>query len=270
MRRIALLIALTALLSPSAALASQGAAFTQTQAVGAPASSQILVGVGNLHTQDNCSNLPYGQFVRVIEGWQEADPSASLECAQAAHDAGHPVELVIQWPNTMAIPQIQARVAVALAAYQSIHPFAVALGNEQEFSMTGGVSITPAQYAAEFRATVGMVKRAMPKAIRVAGEVSPWGNGFMHKAADAGLPGAQAYAEHVYPSDLKPAWIMDPFLAVTHKYHVMAFADEGVCGPDAWMKYSCLPVSALRKAGYSLAAEWYIDPSSTPSSPISY
>jgi hypothetical protein len=223
----------------------------------ANAKHSMMIGMGNVGSL-GCTNLPLASsFVRVVEGWPESDTDRHFPCAVAAHKAGLRVELVIQWSNALNIPQIKQRVKRALAAYRTIKPFAIALGNEQEFSMTGGVSITPQRYAAEFRATVPMVVRKFPRAIRIAGEVSPWGNGFMKKAANAGLPHAQVYAEHVYPSKLDPAVVLNPFTRVARIHHVQAWADEGLCGPGNWMNYGCVSASVLRRHGFTLAAEWY-------------
>jgi hypothetical protein len=221
-------------------------------------SSRIMFGVGNVH-DGACAAPPAGAgFVRVVAGWAY-EPGHMLACALAARQARLPVELVVQWSNALSLPEIRARVAQTLALFTPATPFAVALGNEQEFSMTGNAPApTPAVYAQTWRALEPMLARMMPAALRVAGEVSPWGNPFMRDAAAAGLPGAQAYAEHVYPSGLPAEMITAPFLRVARAHGVLAFADEGACGPSSWWKLGCIPAATLAAEGFALAAEWYV------------
>jgi hypothetical protein len=117
-------------------------------------------------------------------------------CLQAATAAGYRLHLVIQYANDWSTQQAASYFQQVLSHYAP-YAWAVSVGNEQELYQ-GGPGRTGDQYAADWRVLEPLVAQLAPDAIRVAGEISPWGWQFLKRAVDAGLPGAQALAAHVY------------------------------------------------------------------------
>jgi hypothetical protein len=120
----------------------------------------------------------------------------TASCLRGATAAGYRVHLVIQYLNVWTVAQAAAYSKQVLS-YYARYAWAVSIGNEQELYQ-GGPGQTGAAYAADWRATEPIIAELAPKAIRVAGEISPWGWQFLKRAVSAGLPGAQALAAHVY------------------------------------------------------------------------
>lgn len=232
----------------------------------------LAIGVGNV-PDSACGTLPLGSFERIIVGWEDS-PARAYACATAAREAGRPVLLVIQWDNRLDPDQIRSRFAATLAMFAGMRLFAVAVGNEQEGPWNGGVGEQAGAYAAIWRLTEPMIAQAFPRAIRVAGEVSPWGVSFMRVAAKVGLPGAQAFAFHAYPTSYGSAGDARKrnvdFAAMARQHHVQAWADEGLCGPDSWTGLGCVTQSELTSEGYALAAEWYAPTAAQAPPSISY
>jgi hypothetical protein len=106
------------------------------------------------------------------------------------------VHLGFQYLNVWTVAQAAAYFKQVLS-YYAPYAWAVSVGNEQELYQ-GGPGQTGGAYAADWRASEPIVAELGPKAIRVAGEISPWGWQFLKRALSAGLPGAQALAAHVY------------------------------------------------------------------------
>lgn len=219
----------------------------------------LVSGVGDV--RQNCGHPPIAGFLRVIVGWN-ADVSKAHVCALQARNAGIPVLLVVQWDNHLSQKRIVQRFRTALALYREVQPFAVAVGNEQEGPWNGGPACNAVCYARVWDAVEPMIARGFPHAIRVAGEVTPWSDAFMKDTAAIGLPGAQAYDFHAYPADVPSA--ARGFAAIARAHHVQAWADEGLCGPNAWMGYGCSSSATLRRLGFSLAGEWYVAPTVGP------
>lgn len=211
----------------------------------------MLTGDGNIQTV-GCQ-LPAGQVVRVVDGSTEA-PDALVGCAEAAEQAGDRVELVIQWDAALTLRQTVRRFRQAVDAYPNV--WAVAVGNEQELPEPQAMS--PVSYARVWRAVEPVVARSDPAAVRVAGEISPWGLKWFAQAAAIGLPGVQAFSAHPYPDSGSP-WAANPapFVRLAARYHVQAWATEGMCGPESWMRYGCLPAATLASDGFSVGVEWY-------------
>lgn len=272
---IAVALAGLALLA-SPAQAHLGAAMTFHHAKAKPAKRvhparalPMLIGMGNV-ASIGCANLPLAgtSYVRVIAGYQDS-PTRMLSCAQAARSAGLRVLLVVQWGNRWSLAQIEQRFRDALRAYCNIRPFAVGIGNEQEGPWNDGPPESGARYAALWRVLEPMVAHAFPHAIRVAGETSPWGDTFMESAAAAGLPGAQAYAFHAYPTSGSGGLAaIHRFVSNAQAHHVQAWADEGMCGPSVWMTFGCSTAAELTRDGFALAGEWY-DATPVASQPVS-
>jgi hypothetical protein len=97
----------------------------------------------------------------------------------------------LRWWNWMSVDQIAGEFRSMLAMYGP-YAWAVAVGNEQELNQ-GGTTEDGARYAAVLKAVEPIIATMAPHAIRVAGEVSPWGLAFLSEAVRGGLPGVQRY-----------------------------------------------------------------------------
>lgn len=229
----------------------------------APAASlphPFIETIGNLEgsqcdTQDNVVRI-------ILPEWYPANEY--LSCAQAAAETGHRLILVVQYGNCWSIAQDKARLRQVLHTYP--HAWAMSLGNEQELSFQGGLSCTPhksetpRRYAQVWRALEPILHRRSPSTLRIAGEVSPWaGPTYLKAAAHYGLPGAQVFDYHPYPH-ASTARKRIKFVKLARTYHVQAWADEGLCGKDAWPNLGCVAGSTLEREGYVLAGEWYLAP----------
>lgn len=221
-----------------------------------------------------CTNLPMGNAVRIILSLDH-DPADYAACIDHAAQR-YRVLLDVQYGSLWPMSQIVARFHEVLDLYGGLHPFAVSIGNEQELAVSYGAnspvlptSVLAKLYSKAWKQVAPMVHAAWPSAKLVAGEVSPWGTDFMVDAAQDGLPGAQAYAAHVYPGSTKGAYTGPGYLQpsiferIAQAHHAAAWATEGLCGPGAWMRYGCRSMSELHNDGYSLAAEWYDNSSTT-------
>lgn len=123
------------------------------------------------------------------------NPAQLVPCFAAAKAHGYRVSIAIQYWNGWSIKQDVAyfrRTVKAVAPYA----WAISVGNEQDIS-TGGLP-SPRKYVATWRAVEPIVAGLAPHAIRVAGEISPWGESFLKAAWKAGLPGAQVVSAHPY------------------------------------------------------------------------
>ena len=225
-----------------------------------PPPAPMLMGMGDVGSL-GCVNLPMGTIVRVVVGYYDS-AQRNYACAIAAVHAGYKLDLTIQWSDQWTVPQTQQRFRDVLSLYAPLHPFAVAIGNEQELQVTGGwksLTQTAGQLAGAYdqmwRAVEPIVAQAVPSATRVAGEISPWGLSYLQDVIADGLPGVQAYGAHVYPAQdgLNPESVAQ--LAYAH--HVQAWATEGMCGPGYWRGGSCIPAEELQHEGYSVGLEWY-------------
>lgn len=187
----------------------------------------------------------------IIPEWQY-DHSNLLPCVQVARRAGLRVNLVIQWLNTDSPAQVAGyaqRVLNDLGAYA----WAVTLGNEQELqqAQTGMAAATPAEFAADWRAAEPVVAGMNPGAIRVVGDISPWGFGFMR--AVGSLPGAQVLGAHSY--QIQGVFNVTDLIAWAKQQGWPVWFDEGLAGPDAWLGGSFL-LSAGQMAGAQLVGVW--------------
>jgi hypothetical protein len=232
------------------------------------ASGPTAVGMGNVGSL-GCQNLPLqgDSLVRIVEGYTD-DPARWLQCAQDAHQAGYRVALAVQYNNLWSIAQDRAWFSQIIGLYAP-YAWAVSIGNEQELG--NAVAETAQRYSQTWRALEPILAHVAPQAIRVAGEISPWGLNFLEAAARDGLPGAQAYSAHPYPV----AGALDPavFAQFAAANHVQAWATEGMCGPGALASLGCRSSSELHRDGYAAAFEWYVTDSSdaatqAPSDPV--
>ena len=138
----------------------------------------------------------YGaQVLRLVVSPDIAADGASLPCVIDAVTAGYKVSLVIGYDNSWSTSETLGYFEGVLEIYGS-YAWAISIGNEQELNQDG--SQTGLQYASIWRAVEPVLQREYPQAIRVAGEISPWGMPFLQAALVIGLPGAQALAGHPY------------------------------------------------------------------------
>jgi hypothetical protein len=154
-----------------------------------------------------------------------------IACARDAVAAGYRLHLVIQWWNPWTIAQVQTFFRTILAQLGP-YAWAISIGNEQELS-AGGPGITGQAYSIVWKAVEPLVAAAAPNAIRVAGEISPWGLHHLQAAYNSGLPGVQAVSAHPYK--LKGAFAIPDFISWAQSKHLPYWFDEGYLMPGVWM-----------------------------------
>jgi hypothetical protein len=172
--------------------------------------SRTLVGVGNVPgcvfgaNPGRYLRRYRAQVLRVIVNPRYGASGSGVPCAKAAVAAGFRVQLVIQFWNRWT-PRRDAAFAASVLSRYAPYAWAVSIGNEQELTInpnvvprTRGGGLTGTQYAVLWRAVEPVVARMAPAAIRVAGEISPWGLSNLRAALAAGLPHVQALAVHPY------------------------------------------------------------------------
>lgn len=182
----------------------------------------------------------------------------ALPCLKAARREGYKVMLVIEWNGAWSPGRVRQLFSRVLRTYGT-YLWAVGVGNEEEITEEEmSPHLTGSGYSRDWKAVEPLLKRMVPHAIRVAGEISPWGLAYLEAALRAGLPGMQALAVHPYGY----AWefTIQQVLALADRYRVPLWCDEGVYeGPNSWLPVSppgakFMPLSALR--GAVLAGVW--------------
>jgi hypothetical protein len=226
----------------------------------------MMLGMGDVYTL-GCQNLPLqgDSLIRIVVGSTDA-PDQSLACAQTAAQAGYKVLVTVQYGNLASIASDQAWFRQVVGAYAP-YAYAIGAGNEQELATSDGGIDSAKQYSSVWKAVEPIVAQLAPRAIRVAGETSPWGDSFMTAAAKAGLPGAEVFASHVYPDNADPQAVTIRFARLAQQHGAQAWATEGMCGPGAWMHYGCQTETALRQDGFSAGFEWYATSGGNVSAP---
>jgi hypothetical protein len=91
-----------------------------------------------------------------------------------------------------------------------------------------------------------------PRAIRVAGEVSPWGLPFLSGAVRSGLPGVQALSAHPY--QMAGGVSTGAFLGFAAAWHLPLWATEGLVGPGSWG--GAADVTLGQVAGAAVGEAW--------------
>ena len=232
----------------------------------ASAQAAALVGVGNLPgcTTGSLSNpRPYMQkfhakLLRVVVN-PPTDGGHALPCISTAHAEGYKVMLSVQWPSGQPVTRVQSFFSQELTLYG---PYlnAVSVGNEQEIVPPG---TSPAQYVRVWRAVEPIIKRITPRAVRVGGEISPWGFNDLERELRLGLPGIQAVAVHTYAFAFGLSFRQA--LALTHRHRLPLWCTEGLRdGPDSWPSVSrALPLSGMR--GAAVVAAWDRNGAAPPS-----
>jgi hypothetical protein len=220
------------------------------------ASTSMTIGIANL--PGACNVLPPLHPVTVVRvtlaSYEPID--SQWECATNIHLAGYRLLLSVQYNNTWSYARDRRWFTSALKLYAPLHPYSVSVGNEQALSLGHPKDATPAHYDRVWRAVEPLIARRVPHALRVAGEITPWGLSWFRQVVKDGLPGAQVYAAHVYPVRHN-GYSPHAFVELARSKHVRAWATEGMCGPDVWMRYGCRTRTAIRDEGFSLALEWY-------------
>lgn len=197
-----------------------------------------------------------GRVVRVFVNPWIGD--GALGCAQAAVRDGAQVALSIQWWNDWTVQQVQDFFGQMLAIYGP-YAWSVSVGNEQELQEgpDGAPGISGDQYAAVWQAVEPLLLRFAPQAIKVAGEISPWGLPFLQQAVVDGLPGVQALAAHPYPYSGQYAFDIPTWVNWTHRLGLQAWFTESLCGPHDWYQGDCWSVQQSQAMGADVALEWW-------------
>ena len=239
-----------------ALLALVGPATTVEAQVRAHASAAPAIAAGNLPgCLDGTLTDPRpllrsfkATILRVVVSPPYGGQGQALPCITTARSEGYRVELVIQWTSTWSLSRTKQFFTHMLGIYGR-YLWAVGVGNEQEITPR----LSSAGYSRDWRALLPIIKRITPHAIRVGGEISPWGLPFLRGALRDGLPGIQALAAHPYRYSWAPT--ISRMLAVAHQYRLPLWADEGLNdGPRSWHRSRDLPLSAMR--GVAVAGVW--------------
>jgi hypothetical protein len=193
--------------------------------------------------------------VVVAQGNWHGNGGEAVPCISAAHAEGYKVELVIGWASWWPAKTVKWFFWKELSLYR-YYVNAVAVGNEQEIVAP---NMRPAKYVAMWRAVEPEIKRMAPWAVRIAGEISPWGFKDLEQELRYGMRGIQAVAVHPY----KFSWgyTFGQALALARRYHLPLWADEALRdGPDSWPSMSrTIPLSGMR--GAAVAGVWAWTPS---------
>jgi hypothetical protein len=225
------------------------------------ASLPALIGVGDVRdcVYGSTSGLGvlrtyHAKILRVVIDPVHGAAGEALPCVRAAAASGVRVHISIGYSNRWSTAADVAYFARVLGFYAP-YAWAISIGNEQEL-VQGGATESAARYATVWRAVEPVVARHAPRAIRVAGEVSPWGLSFLRAAVAARLPGAQAIGVHAYLSH----WGFDLPSVVAWARHTRlpVWVTEGLAGPGAWPNgYRGMhAVSRSRMVGVSVADAW--------------
>jgi hypothetical protein len=185
--------------------------------------------------------------------------AAPLGAVTQAHQAGYHIFLSIQYCNSWSIPQVHSWFAQALETYGPLVSY-VAVGNEQELAQCGKGS-TGQHYSAVWKSVVPLMMQHAPHAIRVAGEVSPWGEQFLDEAFKHGLPHVQAVSGHPYPAVPVPGTTHhtpEPGYANSLRKHGLPlYFSEAMCGPNNWLgPTNCLSPARMKQLGAVLGIDW--------------
>jgi hypothetical protein len=187
------------------------------------------------------------QILRLVIGPDAGANGEALTCVIDAVSAGYRLSLVVCYDNSASPASILAYFQRVLGIYGQ-YAWAVSIGNEQELDQDG--SQTGAQYAATWQAVEPFIARDYPQALRVAGEISPWGLPFLQSALAIGLPGAQAIAGHPYA---RPhAFAPTDFAALAQAYGLQAWYTEGLATQNSWG--ASIPLFGMPDA--SMAGIW--------------
>ena len=177
------------------------------------------------------------------------DNGQALPCVQAATAAGFRVMISIQWWSVMTQDQTVAYFERQLQTYGP-YAYAIGVGNEQDLD-----AVTPEDYSWVWRAVQPLIAADAPGAVRVAGEISPWGLSWLQQAWRDGLPGAQALAFHPYTTVPSGP---DPFSDAVwaHSVGMPMWTTEGLDAPGAWSSQRVIPRPLEDFIGVRVAFAW--------------
>jgi hypothetical protein len=190
----------------------------------------------------------HASILRVVVSPDYGQDGQALPCIRAARSKGYRTELVVQWNSSWSISRTKQFFKHILGSYR-YYVWSVGIGNEQEITP----KLSSAGYSHAWRAIEPIVKRMAPWAIRVGGEISPWGLNFLSGALRDGLPGIQAVAVHSYYY----SWAFSPGQAVrlARRYGLPLWEDEGLYdGPGTWHPHQARSSWAMR--GAALIGVW--------------
>ena len=187
------------------------------------------------------------QILRLVISPDAGANGESLPCALDAVSAGYKLSVVLNYDNAWSQTDILDYCEKVLGIYGQ-YAWAVSIGNEQELDQDGWQ--TGADYAATWQEVEPVLAGEYPQAIRVAGEISPWGLQFLETALAIGLPGVQAVAAHPYarPHGFAPADLAE----LARTYGLQVWYSEGLAAPNSWG--ASIPLDAMPDA--SMAGIW--------------
>jgi hypothetical protein len=227
----------------------------------ARATRTTLIGVGNVPgcMYGSAGGLRvlrtyHASVLRIVIDPRHGVDGQAVGCLRAAVGAGYRVHVAISYSNRWSKARIVGYFRRVLASYAP-YAWAISIGNEQELNQ-GGAKESGAQYAAVWRAVEPVVAHLAPHAIRVAGEISPWGINFLRAAYAARMPGVQAISAHAY----KNRWGFDlpSVVSWARATHQQLWITEGLGGPGAWPAHkrgmNTVPLSSL--GGATVADAW--------------
>lgn len=208
--------------------------------------------LGSLHDPRPYMQKFHATILRVVvaQGKWNGNAGEALPCVSAAHAEGYKVELAIEWASWWPRKSVQWFFWRELSLYR-YYANAVAVGNEQEIVPP---NMSPAKYVSMWRAVEPEIKRMAPWAVRIAGEISPWGFKDLQQELRYGLPGVQAVGVHPYKFSF--GYSVGQALALAGRYRLPLWCDEALQdGPDSWPSMSLtIPLSGMR--GAAVAGVW--------------
>jgi hypothetical protein len=247
-------------LRAKAALAAAVLVVVLASAAQGQAKTAILAGAGNLpgclsgRLTDPRPDMQkfHAAILRVVvsPGRRHGNSGQAVPCISAASSEGYKVMLVVQWASRWPVKTDQWWFTRELTLYGP-YVSAVGIGNEQEIVPP---NTKPAQYVRVWRAVEPIVKQMVPSALRVGGEISPWGINDLTEELRLGLPGIQAIAVHPYV--YRFGYSVNRALQIARQYRLPLWCDEGLReGPDSWPSIrKTIPWTGMR--GVAMAAVW--------------
>jgi hypothetical protein len=137
----------------------------------------------------------HATVLRLIVPYRGSSNGAA--CASRAAAQGYRVYVSLQYNNAWSPPRVAAYFRKTLPLYAP-YAWAVSVGNEQDLVVQGAPA-TSAKYRAVWNAAEPVLAHIAPLAIRVYGEVSPFGFHFLQQSFQPRRPrGAQVIAFHCY------------------------------------------------------------------------
>lgn len=231
---------------------------SSTQAASAQAQTQIGAGnlpgclLGGLTDPRPLMQKFHATILRVVvsPGIWGGNAGSAVPCIRATQAEGYKVMLVIQWASWWPTKTVQWWFSRELTLYGR-YATAVGVGNEQEIVPP---NMSPKKYARMWRAVEPIVRQMAPWAVRVGGEISPWGYNDLAQELRRGLPGIQAIAVHPYKFSF--GYSVARALTLARRYRLPLWCDEGLReGTDSWPSIGrTIPLSGMR--GVAMAAVW--------------